>query len=572
MRLAQSLVVGLLLGAGVAGCAKTDPGATIAKPAKPVVFQDVTAEAGIDFTHVNGAAGRKLMPETVGSGLAFFDFDNDNDQDLLIVDSSTWPGAPKQAGGRPRLYRNAGDGKFTDVSREVGLDFRIYGMGVAVGDFDNDGDPDVYLTAVGPNKLLRNDNGRFVDITPTAGVQGVPLAGLKLEDKWSSGAAWVDIDNDGDLDLFVCQYVRWSPALDPFCGKNGVRGYCPPGTFEGARNTLYRNDGNGRFANVSKAYGLFDCAVGKSFGISLFDANNDGFVDLAVSNDTWANFLLINENGKYLRDKGVESGIAYAENGRAKAGMGIDVADYRNNGTWGMVIGNFAEEGLSLFDPMDGMDGMYENQAQNRGLVSPSLLSVTFATFFFDYDLDGWQDLLATNGHVDDIVNTYKSNLTFKQLPHLFRNENGTKFREATAETGLDFRIVGRGAAYGDIDNDGDLDIGIVDNGGKFRLLRNDGGNQNRWIRIRLQGTRANRDAIGSVVSVRAGGTTQRQIVRSGGSFLSESQRELTFGLGTAEKADAIEVRWPDGTTEKLAGTEAGRLIRITQGKGLETP
>jgi len=541
-------------------------------PSKPVVFTDITAPAGIDFTHVNGARGRKLMPETVGAGLAFFDFDNDNDQDLLIVNSSSWSGDPKQEGGTPRLYRNNADGTFTDVSQEAGFDFRIYGMGVAVGDFDSDGDPDLYLTAVGPNKLLRNDNGRFVDVTSTAGVAGVPLAGLTLAHKWSSGAAWVDVDNDSDLDLFVCQYVRWSPALDPFCGKNGVRGYCPPGTFEGARNTLYRNDGNGRFTDVSKPMGLFDCAVGKSFGISLFDANNDGFVDIAVSNDTWANFLLINEKGKYLRDKGVEAGIAYAENGRAKAGMGIDVADYRNNGTWGMVIGNFAEEGLSLFDPMSGMDGMYENQAQERGLVSPSLLSVTFATFFFDYDLDGWQDLLATNGHVDDIVNTYNSNLTFKQLPHLFHNDRGERFADVSQETGLDFRIVGRGAAYADIDNDGDLDIGIVDNGGKFRLLRNDGGSQNRWVRVRVQGTRSNRDGIGAVVSVRAGGVVQRQIVRSGGSFLSESQRELTFGLGKVDKVDSIEVRWPYGTVEKLPGIDAGRLVRITEGKGMETP
>ena len=555
----------------VLGCTRaTAP--TAPKSAQPVAFTDITSEAGIAFDHENGAAGRKLMPETVGSGLAFFDYDGDNDQDILVVDSSTWPSAPKPKGGRPHLYRNDGEGRFKEIGREAGLDLRLYGMGVAVGDYDNDGDPDLYLTAVGPNKLLRNDDGRFVDITTTAGVAGKALAGLALEHKWSSGASWVDIDNDGDLDLFVCQYVRWSPSLDPFCGKNGVRGYCPPGTFEGARNTLFRNDGGGRFTDVSRAFGLFDCAVGKSFGISLYDANDDGWIDIAVSNDTWANFLLMNEQGRTLRDKGVEAGIAYAENGRAKAGMGIDVADYRNDGTWGMVIGNFAEEGLSLFEPMSGMQGMYQNQAQERGLVSPSLLSVTFATFFFDYDLDGWQDLLATNGHVDDIVNTYNSNLTFKQLPHLFRNERGQRFVETTKQAGMEFRIVGRGAAYGDIDNDGDLDIGIVDNGGRFRLLRNDGGNRNAWVRVRVEGTKANRDGIGSVVTVKAGGIVQRQIVRSGGSFLSESQRELTFGLGSARAVDSIEVRWPDGTTETSPGGEAGRLVRITQGKGIQNP
>jgi hypothetical protein len=316
--------------------------------------------------------------------------------------------------------------------------------------------------------------------------------------------------------------------------------------------------------------GILDCAVGKSFGIALADYNGDNWIDIAVSNDTWANFLFINEGGKKFVERGVETGIAFAENGRAKAGMGIDVADYKNDGNFSMVIGNFAEEGLSLFDPMEGGTGMFENNAQSRGLVSASLLNVTFATFFFDYDLDGWQDLYATNGHVDDIVSTYQSNLTFKQAPLLFRNEKGKKFNVVSKAAGMNYQIVGRGAAYGDIDSDGDLDIGVVDNNGKFLLLRNDGGNNNSWIKLRLVGEKTNRNAIGARVIVKAGGIQQQQYVRSGGSFLSESERTLTFGLGGSTKVDSIEVIWPGGTSQVLPGTDARATYLITEGKGLE--
>ena len=551
-----------------AGCPKSPP----RPPAvhTPISFTEISHEAGIDFVHVNGARGRKMMPETVGSGLAFFDYDNDGKLDLLIINSCSWPGDPKPIRSTPRLYRNVGGGKFADVTVQAGLNISFYGMGVAVGDYDNDGWEDLFLTAVGPNHLLHNENGRFVEVTPKAGVVGVPLPGLKLEHKWSSGAAWLDYDKDGKLDLFVCQYVKWSPKLDPYCGKNGIRGYCPPGTFEGARCTLYHNEGGGVFKDVSKPMGILDCAVGKSFGIGLADFNHDGWLDIAVSNDTWANFLFFNEAGKHFSEKGVQSGIAFAESGRAKAGMGIDIADFRNNGQFGMVIGNFAEEWLSLFEPMAGMNEMLENQAQARGIVSPSMLNVTFATFFFDYDLDGWQDLFATNGHVDDIVSTYKSSLTFKQKALLFHNEKGERFADVTQGSGMRFQIVGRGAAFGDIDEDGDLDIGIVDNGGKFLLLRNEGGSQNDWIRLKLVGTVSNRDAIGALVTVRCGSIQQQQYVRSGGSFLSESQRALTFGLGGADTVESIEVLWPTGKKQTLTNVTAHKTYVITEDKGIQ--
>lgn len=541
-----------------------------AAPRTPIRFTNIAKEAGVDFQHVNGGRGRKLMPETVGSGLAFLDYDNDGNLDLLVMNSTTWPGDPNPIKTTPKLYRNTGGGKFEDVTQKLGLGVTLYGMGVAVGDYDNDGFTDIYLTAVGPNYLFHNEGGKgFRNVTTESGTIGVPLPGTKLEHKWSSSAAWLDYDNDGKLDLFVCQYVKWSPAIDPYCGKNGIRGYCPPGNFEGARCTLFHNEGSGKFKDVSKETGILDGAVGKSFGIAIADYNSDGWLDIAVANDTWANFLFMNEGGKHFTDKGVESGIAFSMSGKAKAGMGIDVADFRNNDTFGLVIGNFAEEGLSLFEPMAGVPGMFEEKGQPMGLVAPSLTNVTFAIFFFDYNNDGWQDIFATNGHVDDIVNTYKSNLTFKQEPLLFENQQGKKFADVTKVSGIDYKLVGRGAAYGDIDNDGDLDVGVVDNNGKFLLLRNEGGNQNHWVRLKLVGTKSNRDAIGALVSVTAGPLKQRRYVRSGGSFLSESERALTFGLGSATTIDSVEVRWPTGAVEKLSGVKPDAVITIIEGKGI---
>ena len=532
-----------------------------------VRFTEIAREAGIDFVHVNGARGRKLMPETVGSGVAFLDYDNDGHLDILIMNGRTWPGDPKPIASTPRLYRNLGGGRFEDVTKAVGLNVSMYGMGVAVGDYDNDGYQDLYLTAVGPNRLFHNEAGkRFVDVTARAGVVGVPLPGTRMEHKWSSSAAWLDYDKDGRLDLFVCQYVKWSPELDPYCGRNGIRGYCPPDNFEGARCTLFRNEGKGRFRDVSRAVGLLDGPVGKSFGIGIADFNEDGWPDIAVTNDTWANFLFVNEGGKRFVEKAIESGIAFDEAGKARAGMGIDVADYRNDGRFGIVIGNFANEGLSLYEPSEMM--LFSDQAQAKGITAPSLLNVTFATFFFDYDLDGWQDLFATNGHVDDIVNTYESELSFRQKPLLFHNQRGERF-EPVRDAGLDRQIVGRGAAYGDIEGDGDLDIGVVDNGGRFLLFRNDGGNNNRWIRFRTVGTRSNRDGIGALVRVTAGGVTRSQYVRSGGSFLSESERTLTFGLGDSEAVDSVEVRWPSGTMDRAKALTAGRSYLVTEGRGL---
>jgi enediyne biosynthesis protein E4 len=563
------------------GCPRKNtstPDTTISKGIKvsplasqTVTFTEVSHQSGVDFQHVNGGRGQKRMPETVGSGLAFFDYDNDGNLDLLVVNSTTWPGDPNPIKTTPRLYHNLGVGKFEDVTEKSGLAFTTYGMGVAIGDYNNDGFEDIYITSVGPNHLFHNNgNGTFTDVTKGSGTIGIPLPGTKIENKWSSSAAWLDYDKDGKLDLFVCQYVKWSPEIDPFCGKNGHRGYCPPDNFEGARCTLFHNEGAGKFRDVSQEMGIMDGAIGKSFGTAIGDYNQDGWLDIAISNDTWANFLFMSEGGKHFIEKGVESGIAFAGSGKAKAGMGIDTADFHNNGQFGFVIGNFADEGISLFEPMAGAPGMFEEKGQARGVMTPSLLNVTFATFFFDYDLDGWQDIFATNGHVDDIVNTYNSKLTFKQQPLLLHSENGEKFTNKTDDAKINVKIVGRGAAFGDIDNDGDLDVGIVDNNGKFMLLRNDAGNQNHWLRLKLTGTKTNSDALGTLVKVTSGGVTQEQYVRSGGSFLSESQRALTFGLGQNEIVDMVEIQWLSGETEKFSHWKVNTVYSVTEGQGIK--
>ncbi|HLK59520.1 MAG TPA: CRTAC1 family protein [Chthonomonadaceae bacterium] len=565
------------------GCPGQKPpvGGKTASPAEadanPVHFVEVSKQVGIDFRHDNGAKGKKYMPETVGSGVAFLDYDNDGWQDILIVNGKNWP-EDKETHSTLHLYHNNRNGTFTDVTQQSGLGISLYGMGVAVGDFDNDGYEDIYITAIGANHLFRNtlgDKNRqgpiFQDVTAQAGVQGVPMPGMSLQWKWSASAAWLDYDKDGKLDLFVCQYVKWSPSINKWCGHNGIRGYCPPGTFEGSYCTLYHNEGNGHFRDVSEEMGIHTSALGKSFGVVVADFNGDGWPDIAVTNDTWANFLFVNEQGKHFTEHGADSGIATGENGHYKAGMGIDTADWRNNGQFALLIGNFAEEGLSLFesDSKRGEPLLFMDNAHPTGLAEPSLPFLTFGLFFFDADLDGWQDVFTANGHVDDIVSTYDSMLTFKERPALYHNERNGAFKEIGVQSGLTEKLVGRGAAYGDIDNDGDLDIALVDNGGQFRLYRNEGGNRNHWIRLRTEGIRSNRDGIGVIARVTNRGITQSQMVHSGGSFLSECQRQLTFGLGSRNTVESIEVLWPSGTIDRAQGLRANRQYLIQEGQGI---
>ncbi len=549
----------------VAGCRGGQQSHAALAPT-PVQFHDVSQSAGIRFVHRNGAFGKKFMPETVGSGCAFFDYDNDGHIDLFFVNSTDWPGHQTKP-HFSALYRNKGDGTFADVTAEAGLAIDVYGMGVCIGDYDNDGDADLFLTCIGPNHLYRNNgDGTFTDVTETAGVAGRPVEPGGVRWKWSSSAAWVDYDKDGLLDLFVENYVKWTPETDPFCGTNGVKAYCAPTNFEGVPSLLYHNEGNGRFRDVSDETGIARY-VGKSFGVAVADFNDDGWPDWAVANDTKENFLFINREGKRFEERALEAGIAVSMEGVTRAGMGIDAADWRNDGKFGIIVGNFSRECLGLYQNTG--DATFKDCTYAANVGETSLLSLTFGVFFFDYNLDGWQDIFAANGHIDDFIHTKDAKVTYEQLPLLYRGQPDGKFVEVGKQSGpaLAQKRVLRGCAHGDFDNDGDQDIAVVWNNRSGELWRNDGGNANQWLGLMLQGTRSNRDGIGALVKVTANGVTQTAYRHSGGSFLSENDARMVFGLGGAKQADRVEVRWPSGTTSKFTDVPAGAYYLAVEGE-----
>ena len=440
------------------------------RPSGPIQFTDITSQAGIRFKHNTGAFGKKYLPETMGSGVCFLDYDNDGWQDILLINSMDWP---DRSPGKsfPALYHNNKDGTFTDVTKQAGLAAEIYGLGCAVADYDNDGKTDIYITTVGTNHLFHNlGNGKFADVTAKAGV-GDP--------GFSASAVWFDYDKDGKLDLFVAHYIEWSIATDQYCTlDNKNKSYCTPQTYKGQSATLFHNKGDGTFENVTAKAGLSD-PTSKSLGIAVLDYDNDGWPDLFVSNDTEPNKLYHNNHNGTFTDVAVAAGIAYSEAGTVRAGMGTDAADYDNSGFPGLLIGNFTNEGMALYHN-DG-SGLFTDDAQSTGIARISTRSLTFGTFFFDYDLDGLPDILAINGHVSDDISVVQPNVRYAQAPHLFRNLGKKKFEEVTATLGsaLQKPVVGRGAAYADIDNDGDLDLVIMANNGAARVLRNDNGNQN---------------------------------------------------------------------------------------------
>ena len=522
----------------------------------PVQFSDVTEAAGIRFRHYKGETGKRYLPETMGSGVAVLDFDQDGWMDLFFVNG--W----RLEGGRPEgvgsvLYRNRGDGTFDDVTREAGLEVRAYGMGAAAGDYDNDGFPDLYVTILGLNRLYRNNgDGTFSNVSVDAGV-GDP--------SWGASAAWLDADNDGKLDLFVTNYVRWTPAQDQWCGYGpGVKHYCTPEIFTGDTSRLFRNLGGGRFRDVTREAGLFNPS-GKALGVALWDFDGNGLMDLAVAEDTQPDKIYLNRGGFRFEEVGTRNGFGFSESGQARAGMGVDVADADNNGRGAVAVTNFSYEGIGFYRWGSGLN--FIDQAAPAGIGQPSLLSLGFGLLFLDYDLDGWQDLLAVNGHIDDLVETVQTRLTYRQRPLLFRNLGNGRFLPMAREAGpaLDQAYAGRGAAAIDYDNDGDLDLAVTENGGPAHLLRNEGGNRNRWLQIRLVGSTSNRDGIGALVTVKSGSTTQRRYRRSGSSYLSESDPRLTFGLGDATRADRLEVRWPSGATQVLENVPAGRLLVVQE-------
>ncbi len=548
-----------------------------------VVFTDVTAEAGIDFVHTNGATGDKLLPETMGAGAAFLDHDGDGDQDLLLVNSTHWPG--KGTGEPPptmALYRNDGRGRFENVTAGSGLAVSFYGTGIAVGDYDNDGDVDVFITAVGVNHLFRNDGGSFREVTDRAGVAGDP-------DEWSTSAGFLDYDNDGDLDLFVCNYVRWSADVDFAVDYRltGIgRAYGPPTNFAGTYLYLYRNNGDGTFTDVSEPAGIritnpdTGVPVAKALGLAIVDLDDDGDLDVFVANDTVRNFLFDNNGNPAapgFDEVGVSAGVAFDGSGSATGAMGIDVADFRDEGVLGFGVGNFANEMTSLY-LMQGDPWHFADVSIVEGLGAPSRQALSFGLFFFDYDLDGRLDLLQTNGHLEEEINTVQRSQRYRQPAQLYWNagrRSGSSFTVVPPETLGDLArpIVGRGAAYADIDADGDLDVLLTQTGEPPLLLRNDQSLGHHWLRCRLIGRSVNRDAIGAWVEVTLPGEdggaswTQRRQVMPTRSYLCQVELPVTFGLGSADRVEALRVTWPDGSTQVVTDVPIDTMIDIEQGR-----
>lgn len=588
-------------GVNVAGQRKANPNVPVVK------FTDVTAKAGIKFQHENGGFGKKLLPESLNGGCAFLDFDNDGKQDLLFINSCPWPGYQDKKKPAPTmaLYRNKGDGTYDDVTTAVGMNVTFFGMGVAVGDFDNDGWTDVFITGVGGNHLFRNVahppspplamggpggvSRKFMDVTKSAGdlmdnwnwpkVEGEAFLKHDQPVSFPSSTAFLDYDKDGKLDLFVCNYVSWSPDHDltqPFVLAGLDRAFGPPTTFPGTNCQLYRNKGDGAFENVSKKAGVevFDDLrkpAGKSLGVIVVDADEDGWPDLVVANDTVRNFFFHNQRNGTFKEKGQQAGVAFVE-GVARGAMGIDFAEFRP-GQCAILIGNFANEPDALLRMVDQKKLLFTDVAAVEGIAGVSRSTLTFGLFFFDYDLDGRVDFLVNNGHLEPEINKVQSGQHYKQPVQLFWNTGAPPgFELATKEkVGPELLepIVGRGCAFADIDGNGTLDVVLAENGGQPRLLKNEGGTGHNWVRFALEGNgkTTNRSALGARVTITTGKTTQkRELVGSKG-YLSSSELVLTFGLGKAEKVDRVEIVWPsqDQTPQVLTDVEVNKLHPIRQ-------
>jgi hypothetical protein len=522
-------------------------------------FVDVTEQAGIQFQHNSGAYGGKLLPETLGSGCAFLDYDRDGWQDILLVNGMDWPGH-KQRHSTLRLYHNKRNGTFTDVTSRAGLDVELYGMGVAVGDYNNDGFPDILITCVGQNRLFRNTGkGTFVDVTNASG--------LGKREGFSTSALWIDYDRDGLLDLFICNYVKWSPEHDVFCSLDGKhKSYCTPEAYRGQTCWLFHNRGNGTFEDVTAPSGIFDSSS-KSLGVAMLDDDHDGWPDLLVANDTQPNKLYRNQRNGTFKDIAVEAGLAFSSEGKARAGMGVDAADFKNSGAAGVAITNFDNEMIGLYQ---ASGKGFEDIAAQTGVGLASKNSLGFGCVFLDADLDGWLDLAVANGHIDETVRNIRGNVGYAQPPQLFLNRNGV-FRDVAAEIGggFDQPKVGRGLAYADFDRDGDLDLLLTTNDGPAHLYRNEQRAGNGIIRFRLVGTKSNRDAIGANLRVFHGGASQSRMVKGGSSYLSQSELPVTFGLERRDRIDRVVLDWPSGRTEEYKNLAAGRCYECVEGKGI---
>jgi enediyne biosynthesis protein E4 len=544
--------------------ASRSPAAPFERPAGPGFrLVDVSATAGIRFQHNTGAYGGKLLPETLGSGCAFVDYDGDGWQDILLINGGDWPGH-ERARTTLRLYHNNRNGTFTDMTETAGLDVEMYGMGVAAGDYNNDGFPDILVTCVGQNRLFKNTgHGRFVEVTQASG--------LGHRQGFSTSALWFDFDRDGLLDLFVCNYVKWSPERDVFCSLDGKhKSYCTPEAYRGQTCWLFRNQGNGTFEDVTATSGIFDSSS-KSLGVALLDYDRDGWPDLLIANDTQPNKLYRNMRDGTFKDVAVEAGVAFSSEGKARAGMGVDVADFDNSGAVGFAITNFDNEMTGLYRPLGG--GAYQDIATSSGIGMPSINTLGFGCVFADANLDGLADLIVANGHIDETVRNIRGNVGYAQPPQLFLNGGRGSFRDVAAQLGPDFDQprVGRGLCYGDFDRDGDLDFLMTTNDGPACLFRNDQLARRNSIRFRLTGTKSNRDAIGATVRISRNGITQSQMVKTGSSYLSQSELPLTFGLDQDDWVERAWIEWPSGRTEEYKNLRAGRAYECVEGQGINT-
>jgi hypothetical protein len=533
--------------------AKPTPSST-APPAGPR-FVNITRQAGINFVHNTGAFGKRYLPETMGPGCAFIDYDNDGNPDILLVNGSDFAGH-KSKRTTLKLYHNNGDGTFTDVTARAHLDTEIYGMGAAIGDYDNDGWDDIYVTGLGESRLFHNEhNGTFRDVTKASGANN---AG------YGASAVWVDYDKDGKLDLFVTNYVKWSEKDDLYCTLDGRnKSYCTPEAYKGDTCRLFHNLGEGRFEDVTQKSGIYD-PTSKALGVAIIDYDLDGWPDLAVSNDTERNKLYHNNHNGTFTEQAVQAGIAFSEDGIARGAMGIDQGDFDHSGYPSLAIGNFSNQMIGLYHNEGNL--FFIDIAPSSAIGRASLLSLSFGLFFFDYDLDGQEDLFVANGHIEPDIARIQPQVTYTQTPLLFHNQGGSRFQEVGKQLGLTKKLVARGAAYADINNDGRPDILLLTNGGPAYLFRNAVGTANNAIRIKTVGTRSNRDGIGATVKVNSANGPGWQTVRSGSSYCSQSELTRTFGLGKATQADSVEIAWPSGQRDTLHNLKANATYTIEEG------
>src|SRR5882724_191239 len=525
----------------------------------PVHLTDVTSAAGIRFTHNSGRAGKKFLPETLGSGCAFFDADGDGWPDILLINSKDW--TPRGRKSLSALYRNNHNGTFTDITAGSGLDVEMYGMGVAIGDFDNDGRDDVYITALDGDHLFHNEGGgKFRDVTAASGIRNA---------NFGTSAAWLDYDRDGKLDLFVANYVQWTAKGDLWCSLDGAtKSYCTPESYKGTSCKLFHNLGNGKFEDVSQKAGIAE-PTSKSLGITVFDYNNDGWPDIFVANDTQPNKLYRNNKNGTFTEEGMSAGVAFGEDGVARGAMGTDAADYGRSGRADLLVGNFSNQMLGLYH--NEGTGLFVDEAPSSAVGRASLLTLAFGVFFFDYDLDGYLDIFTANGHIEEEIGRVQPKVQYKEPPLLFHNLGKRKFESVAAKMGPEFNrpIVARGAAYADIDHDGDLDLLVTTNHGPAYLYRNDGGNKNKWLCLRTVGSKSNRDGIGAVVRVESASGKQWSVVRSGSSYCSQSDLAVTFGLGADPVVAALEIEWPSGTKQRLTNIAANQFLTVDEQKGI---